>query len=127
VVNECDEESIKVHKALNSIKSIASQVDSIKCVTGALNECVVNFFNVLAVIQSVADQTNLLDHNAAIEAARVGEKGFGFAVVTDKVIALIKRVRSSTTEIAMIIVASQTDSKQTIMGMTEVNKRPNKQ
>jgi methyl-accepting chemotaxis protein len=80
-----------------------------------------------AYIQSVADQTNLLDHNAAIEAARVGEKGFGFAVVTDKVIALIKRVRSSTTEIAMIIVASQTDSKQTIMGMTEVNKRPNKQ
>jgi methyl-accepting chemotaxis protein len=60
-----------------------------------------------------------LAHNAAIETARVGEKGFGFAVVTDEVIALIKRVHSSTTEIAMIIVASQTDSKQTIMGMTE--------
>jgi hypothetical protein len=56
VVNECDEESINVHKALNSIKSIASQVDNIKCVTGDLNEGVVNFFNFLVVIQSVADK-----------------------------------------------------------------------
>lgn len=99
-----------VQQSSNSIEALASEIDSLAQRITNLHESSNNITNMVDVIKSVADQTNLLALNAAIEAARAGEQGRGFAVVADEVRTLAKRTQESTAEIESFISALQDDA-----------------
>ncbi|GLO38514.1 methyl-accepting chemotaxis protein [Pseudomonas putida] len=94
------------------IQQSAQQVDS-------LATSVADIAKVLDVIRSIAEQTNLLALNAAIEAARAGEAGRGFAVVADEVRALAHRTQQSTLEIESMVSAISTESSQAVTAMND--------
>ncbi|MFY8328727.1 methyl-accepting chemotaxis protein [Pseudoalteromonas sp. ZZD1] len=90
-------------EAADTIVLLEQQIDSAGNNIQLLDDEVNNIANVLSVIQSIAEQTNLLALNAAIEAARAGEQGRGFAVVADEVRGLAQRTQTSTEEIRNMI------------------------
>ena len=92
-----------VTSAAAQINDMASEVDSVGEAMKHLNERVNDILGMVDVIRSVAEQTNLLALNAAIEAARAGEQGRGFAVVADEVRSLAQRTQESTEEIARVV------------------------
>ncbi|MBQ4861193.1 cache domain-containing protein [Pseudoalteromonas sp. MMG013] len=103
--------------AAEAIEVLEQQIDNAGNNIQLLDEEVNNIANVLSVIQSIAEQTNLLALNAAIEAARAGEQGRGFAVVADEVRQLAQRTQTSTEEIHTMIGKLQTatqDAKSSV-------------
>lgn len=106
-----------VMQSISSMSQLSDQIQKTAQVIGFLSNESQNIGRVLDVIKSIAEQTNLLALNAAIEAARAGEQGRGFAVVADEVRTLAQRTQKSTQEIEAMIATLQQGVKEAVNAM----------
>ncbi|WP_447652427.1 methyl-accepting chemotaxis protein [Pseudomonas abietaniphila] len=108
-----------VEASVGHVHGLTANLESSSAALDHLQQEVGSIERVLVVIRSIAEQTNLLALNAAIEAARAGEAGRGFAVVADEVRALASRTQSSTLEIQSMIGRLQSGAAATVEAMRE--------
>ena len=106
-----------VTEASNSVIALVDEVDSASASINTMNDNTQEIIKALSVIGEIADQTNLLALNAAIEAARAGEQGRGFAVVADEVRSLAARTQTSTAEINKILSTLSNDAENAVVAM----------
>jgi methyl-accepting chemotaxis protein len=118
-------ERVKVISGHNrkTIELLASEVESASQVINKLQQDSASIGGILDVIRGIAEQTNLLALNAAIEAARAGEQGRGFAVVADEVRTLASRTQVSTQEIQNMIEVLQTGAEKAVVVMNTGKKQ----
>ncbi len=112
-----------MQSTVGGINQLAEEIGNASHVVQKLEEESQNIGTVLSVIQGIAEQTNLLALNAAIEAARAGEQGRGFAVVADEVRTLAQRTQDSTTEIQDIIDNIQKGAQAAVSAMASGSER----
>lgn len=115
--NQTLESKAIVAQATDTVAQLVREVESTSSNIAEIDRDTINITQVLKVIGEIADQTNLLALNAAIEAARAGEQGRGFAVVADEVRALAARTQSSTAEIEQTLTKLREASNTAIMAM----------
>ena len=107
----------QAREAVNAINTVSTEISSSTAMVEELAGRVREIGQVLDVIRGIAEQTNLLALNAAVEAARAGEQGRGFAVVADEVRALAARTQASTGEIEAMIGSVQSSADQAVRAM----------
>lgn len=113
--NEHSTKGIAIVAAMNkNINVLTGGIEKVVLVTNALEAETQNIGSILEVINGISEQTNLLALNAAIEAARAGEQGRGFAVVADEVRNLANRTKESTNEIQEMISRLQIEAKRSV-------------
>lgn len=103
-----------ISNTINQMQSLSTNIDDVSQVVSSLAAESDNIGSVLDVIRGIAEQTNLLALNAAIEAARAGEQGRGFAVVADEVRTLANRTEQSTNEIQQMIQKLQHGAQEAV-------------
>ncbi|KTF09742.1 methyl-accepting chemotaxis protein [Pseudoalteromonas sp. 10-33] len=115
---EVEQSRTQVQMSVNASRTLSDEINQAATTINKLAEDTKNVSQILNVITSIADQTNLLALNAAIEAARAGEHGRGFAVVADEVRELASRTAHSTNEIRELLGALTTAANDSVTAMT---------
>jgi methyl-accepting chemotaxis protein len=120
--DEANNAKLVLGDTVTSIQSLSTEIAQAGQVINTLEHDVKDISSILDVIRGIADQTNLLALNAAIEAARAGEQGRGFAVVADEVRSLASKTQDSTGEIQNMIEKLQTGAQQAVKVMSSSQK-----